>query len=148
MGYKLTYTLAFLSLMMLLIPGTVFTTSGDGGSDNNTATDSVRITIDGERVEGPVKQGDVVHQGNTDGKCEFPDISIKMRGDVKRVKVGPEGGACTFKIKVLEMNDTPLPSSPEDASGFYDGTPEGPFQTTSGWRWRVQSLASKPRGIG
>ncbi len=71
MGYKLTYALALLSLMLLLIPWIVFATSGEGGSKDNAATNSVRITIAGEPVEGPVKQGDVVHRGSPDGECEF-----------------------------------------------------------------------------
>ena len=127
MAYKVLKVLVpLLLLASLLTPGLVF-----GGTSNQApaqATDSVRITVNGVPFEGAVKQGDVVHRGSGDG-CDAPDISIKMRGDVKRVVVGPDGDTCDFKVKVLEMNDTPAPTDPDSQ-----------FQTASGWKWYVQSM--------
>ncbi len=121
MGYKLAYAPIILALM-LLIPAVVLATSGEGGGGGDLATNSVRITIDGTEVEGPLKEGDVIYRGDADKECVFPPISIKMRGDVSRVRVGPEDNTCDFKIKVLEMNETPLPSEPENVSGYSDRT--------------------------
>ncbi len=56
--------------------------------------------------------------------------------------MGAEEGTCNFKIKALEMNDTPLPTDPANASGFSDRALGESFHTTTGWKWRVQSPAN------
>ena len=145
MGNKLTYAVVILAVM-LLIPAVVLATSGDNGGDDNRATNSVRITIDGNLVEGPVKEGDVIHRGDADRECVFPPISIKMRGDVRRVRVGPEGNTCDFKIKLLEMNETPIPSEPEHGRGFSDRTLGDLALATAGWKWRID-VAGKVVGV-
>ena len=137
MGYKLAYAPLILALM-LLIPAVVLATSSERGGDDDVATNSVRITIDGKEVEGPLKEGDVIYRGGADKECVFPSISIKMRGDVSRVRVGAEDNTCDLKIKVLEMNETPLPSEPENVSGYSDPTLGDLAPATAGWKWRIE----------
>ena len=135
MGHNVLRVIApLLLLASLLAPGLVFGATNTQSGEEPRATDSVRIKVNGVAFEGAVKQGDVVHRGTVgDAKCDAPDISIQMRGDVKQVVVGPEEDTCNFEVKVLEMNDTPAPTDDSNASSQ--------FQTSAGWTWRVESLA-------
>ena len=126
--------LAILALVFL-VPGTVFASYAQQGDTPPAVTNSVKILIDGQQVEGPIQKDGVVHEGRrTDGECDNPSITVKARGDVKKVKVGPDGDSCNIVVKVLELNYAQLPD------------PDTALLTTAGYKWQLDIL-SKIVGI-
>ena len=128
------YVLVIVALTFL-VPGTVFAANAQQSDDSTEATNSVKIFINGQQVEGPIQKGDVVHEGRrTDGECDNPSFRIQARGDVRRVKIGPDGNSCKIVVKVLELNYAQLPD------------PGTAFLTTAGYKWKLDTL-SKIVGI-
>ena len=117
--------------LVLLVPTTVFANSPrETGPPPVSSPNSVRILIDGQEVEGPIRKDGVVHRGELiDGRCHNPSIAIRARGDVRKVSVGPDGDTCNLKVKVLELNYTELAEA--DAA----------FSTAAGYKWRLDILS-------
>ena len=117
--------------LLLLVPSTVLATGDEGNGEDATVPNSVQIKIGGVPVAGTFKEGDVVYRDSAaDGEeCTNPSISIRARGDVKRVRVGPEDGSCDIVVQKLELNNTPMPD------------PDSVFQSSSGYQWEVDILA-------
>ena len=118
------YLLVMLALMVL-VPATVFAADPQPRAGPAEAPNSVKILIGGQQVEGPIQKDDVVHEGRRiDGECDNPSIRIKARGDVKRVKVGPDDD-CNIVVKVLELNTAQLPDQAPPSTPLPD--------TNGGW---------------
>ena len=143
MKRKFTNTFALIVLaLLLLVPGIAWAAGGDhnqgltaADTPDGAATNSVRIKIGGQPVDGPIRKGDVVHRGTVtqdeDGEevCITESIEIRMRGDVKTVRVGQKDDSCDLEVQALVMSE-PLP---DEADAY--------FHASSGYRWRVESLA-------
>lgn len=121
---------SFLALV-LLVPNTLFATGPDGAEPPPASTsNSVTILIDGQQVDGPIGKGDVIHRGERiNGECDNPSITVRARGDVRKVKVGPDGDTCDLKVKVLDLNTTEL------------SDPDAAFVTGPGYKWQVDILS-------
>ena len=125
--------LPFLLGLLFLIPTTVFA-AGDGPAlTTPILPNSVQIFIDGVPASGPFGKGSVIPQDRAPGQCGNPTYHIMAGLDVQRVKIGPKEGSCDIEVKVLEINDTPLPTDPGD------GAPASAYE--AGYTWRLDTLA-------
>ena len=89
--------------LTFLVSATVLAACSQPSDDSVDTTNSVRIFINDQQVEGPIHKGDVVHEGHRiNGECDNPSNRIMARGDVRSVKVGPDGNSCNIVVKVLD----------------------------------------------
>ena len=124
-------------ILLLLFPPTVLA-AGQPQQQNGSppaSSNSVTILIDGVPVEGAIAKDNVVHQGERiNGECDNPSITIRARGDLRRVKVGPDGDTCNLVVKTLDLNTTVLPN------------PDSQFLTAKAYKWRLH-IESTIEGI-
>ena len=130
--FKIKY-LPFLLGLLFLVPSTVFATGDSTAQAPPAQANSLQIFIDGVPASGPFGKGSVIPQDRAGGACGNPTYHIKAGLDVQRVRIGPKADSCDIEVKVLEMNNTTLPTDPGD------GAPASAYE--AGYTWRLDTLA-------
>ena len=155
MKVRLTYSAVVAIVALLLFSGIAFG-RGFGSEEAPPArSNSVRITVGDGPLITNVAEGDVLYDGAERGSrsnggygedtgCNIPGVSIRISGDVRKVRVGLKEGTCDLIVEDITMNNTVL-TPPEDAGPPGSAFPTG-FNTQAGWEWYVESL-SKMVGI-